>query len=90
MNFYFKITRKDIIMTEQDEEHYKIYQTCRFCEKEILINKVRDQCPLTGSYRGPAHNKFFINVTQKQCNFMQFVFHIFIKYDCHLFFQENG
>ena len=58
MNFYFKNTKKDIIMTQEDEEHYKNNNICWFCEQEILHNtKVRDHCPLTGKYRGPAHEK---------------------------------
>ena len=31
---------------------------CRFCEKEILSDKVRDHCHLNGKYRGPANNKY--------------------------------
>ena len=37
---------------------------CRFCEKIIKFDKVRDLCHLTGKYRGPAHIKCNINVTQ--------------------------
>ena len=28
----------------------------RFCEKEILLDEVRDHCHLTCNYRGSAHN----------------------------------
>ena len=31
--FYFKKTKKDIIMTEEDEEEYRNDNICRFCEK---------------------------------------------------------
>ena len=62
--FYFKNTKKDIIMTEEDEEHYKNINICRFCEKEILSDIVRDHCHLTGKYRGPARSKCNIKVTQ--------------------------
>ena len=86
MAFYFKNTKKDIIMTEEDEEDYKNDNICRFCEKEILSDKVRDHCHLTGKYRGPAHNTCNINVTQKQSNFIPFIFHNFSNYDCHMFF----
>ena len=48
MTFYFKNTKKGIIITEEDEEDYRIYNNCRFCEKEILSDKVRDHCNLTG------------------------------------------
>ena len=56
MNFYFENTKKDIAMSEEDEENYKNNNICYFCEQEILDNtKVKDHCHLTGKYRGPAH-----------------------------------
>ena len=88
MAFYFKNTKKDIIMTQEDEEVYKNNNFCRFCEKEILSDKVRDHCHLTGKYRGPAHNTCNINVKQKDSNFIPFAFHNFSNYDCHMFFKR--
>ena len=50
MNFYFKNTKKDIIMSEEDEKHFRNTNICWFCEKEFLNNpewsleKVRDYC----------------------------------------------
>ena len=49
MNFYFKNTKKDIVMSQEDEENYKNNNICYFCEKEILDTKVRDHCHLTGN-----------------------------------------
>ena len=89
MAFYFKNTKKDIIMTDDDEEEYRNDNVCRFCEKEILSDKVRDHCHLTGKYRGPAHSKCNINVTQKQSNFIPFVFHNYSNYDSHMFFKNS-
>ena len=88
MAFYFKNTKKDIIMTEEAEEHYKYNNICPFCEKIIESDKVRDHCQLTGKYRGPAHNTCNMNVTQKESNFILFVFHNFSNYDCHMFFKR--
>ena len=88
MALYFKKTKKDIIKTDEFEEVFKIVNTCTFCEKEILSDKVRDHCLLTGNYRGPGHSECNINVTQKQTNFIPFKFHNFSKYDCHMFFTE--
>ena len=88
MAFYFKNTNKDIIMTPEDEQDYKNNNICRFCEKIIECDKVRDHCHLTSSYRGPAHNTCNINVTQKQSNFIPFIFHNFSNYDCHMFFKK--
>ena len=88
MAFYFKNTKKNIVMTEDDEEDFESNNICRFCEKEILSDKVRDHCHLTGKYRGPAHNTCNINVKQKDSNFIPFAFHNFSNYDCHMFFKR--
>ena len=88
VTFFFKNTNKDIIMTEKDEEDYRNIKNCRFCEKFIESDKVRDHCHLTGKFGGPAHSKCNINVTQKQSNFIPIIFHNFITYDCHIFFKR--
>ena len=88
MALRFKNTKKDIIMTEKDDEDYRDTNVCRFCEKNFECDKVRDHCHSTRKYRGPAHNKGKINVTQKQSNFIPFLFHNFGSYDCHLFFKK--
>ena len=86
MKFYFKNTKKDIIMTKEDEDDFKNSTICWFCELP-LDTKVRDHCHLTGKYRGAAHEKCNINVRQKNSNFIPFLFHNFSNYDCHLFFK---
>ena len=88
MAFYFKNTKKDIIMTNKDGEDFKNINICQFCKKEILSDKVRDHCHFTVKYRGVAQSKSNINVTQKQSNFIHFVFHNFSNYDCHMFFKK--
>ena len=88
MAFYFKNTKKDIIMKQKNKEDFEINNNCRFCEKEIISEKVRDHCHLTGRYRGPAHNVCNINVKQKDSNFTPFAFHNFSNYDCHMFFKR--
>ena len=88
MAFYFKNTKKDIIMKQEDEDDYRSKNICRFCEKNIESDKVRDHCHLTGKYRGPAHNVCNINVKQKDSNFIPFAFHNFSNYDCHMFFKR--
>ena len=88
MAFYFKNTKKDIIMTQEDEEDYRNNNICRFCEKNIESDKVRDHCHLTGKYRGPVHNTCNINIKQKDSNFIPFAFHNFSIYDCHMLFKR--
>ena len=88
MNFWFKNTKKDIIMTQEDKEDFENNNNCRFCEENIEFEKVRDRCHLTGKYRGPAHNACNINVKQKVSNFIPFAFQNFSNYDCHMFFKR--
>ena len=75
-------------MTEEDEEDYRNNNICRFCEKDIDCDKVRDHCHLTDKNREPAHNICNINVTQDQSDFIPFIFHKFINYVCHMFFRK--
>ena len=63
MAFFFKNTKKDIIMTEEDEEDFENNNICRFCEKNIESDRIRAHCHLTGKYRGPAHIECNIIVT---------------------------
>ena len=49
MAFFFKSTKKDIIMTEKYQEPYRNTNICRFCQKNES-DKVRDHCHLTGKY----------------------------------------
>ena len=39
MAFYFKNTKKDIIMKQKDKEDFENNNICRFCEKEIISDK---------------------------------------------------
>ena len=87
MNFWFKNTNNDIIMTEENKQDFENDNICRYCEKYIEINKVRDQCHLTGNYRGPAHNECNLQVKQKDSNFITISRHNFSNYDCHMFFK---
>ena len=48
--FYSKNTNKDTILSQKDEGDYRSKIICRFCEKEIISDKVRNHCPLTGIY----------------------------------------
>ena len=88
MAFYFKNTNKGIIMTEKNQEDFKNNNICRFCEKNIESDKIKDHCHLTGKYRGPAHSECNINETQEQSSFIPFIFHNFSIYDCHMFFKK--
>ena len=59
-----------------------------FVKKKIECDKVRDHCHLTSKYRGSAHSKCNVNVTQDQSNSIPFIFHSFNNFDCHMFFKK--
>ena len=52
MACYFKNTKKDIIMTVEDEEDFGNNNVCRFCDKNNECGKVRYHCHLTDNHRG--------------------------------------
>ena len=62
-------------MTQEDNKDFENNNICRFFEKEIVSDKVRDHCHLTGKHRGPAHSICNTNVTQQQSNVISFIFH---------------
>ena len=88
MTFPFINTKKDIFMIQEDEKDFNNNNVCRFCEKDRFSDKVRNHGHFTGRYRGPAHSICNVIVTQKQSNFIPFIFHNFSKYDCHMFFNK--
>ena len=75
-------------MTDEDEEDYRNNNICRFFEKNIESDKVRDLGLLTGKYRGPVHGICIINVTQDKSNNVPFIFHKVSIYDCHIIFKQ--
>ena len=88
MVFYFKNFKNDMIITQEDNEKFENNNICRFCEKNIESDKVRDHCHSTGKYRGPAHNICNINVSQQQSIIIAYIFHNFSNYECHRFFKR--
>ena len=87
MTFWFKNTNEDIIMTEENKQDFENDNICRYCEKYIETDKVRDHCHLTGNYRGSAHSDCNLQVKQKDSNFITIGLHNFSNYDCHMFFK---
>ena len=88
MAFYFKKVKKYIIMTERGEEEFKKNDVCRFCAKYSESDKVRNHGHLTAKYRGPAHSKSIIIVTQFKSNIIPFNVPSFSNYDCQMFFKK--
>ena len=75
-------------MTEEVEEQYRNSNICRFCEKNIESDKVRDHCNLISKYRGLAHSICNINLTEKQSIFYTICISNSSDHDFHLFFKD--
>ena len=89
MAFCFENTNKLNVMTQEDEEHYRDNNVCRFCEENIESDKVRDLRHLTGKHTGPAHNKCNNNVTQKQSIFFHLLFTVLVVMIVILFSKKK-
>ena len=89
MAFYFRNTKKDIIMTEDDEEYFKNNNFCRLRENKVSIDKVKDHCHLTGNNKGPAKYTCDKKVNQQQGKAIPFISRNFSNYDCHMFFKRS-
>ena len=88
MAFFFKDTKKDIIMTVENEEYYKNNNLCQFSGREILSDQFRGHCHLTSKYKGLAHNTCNLNVKQKDSKIIPLFFHNSSNYECHMFFMR--
>ena len=60
-----KYFNNNLIMTEKEEYDFQISNVCWICKKLIDDDnvKVRDQCHVTGKFRGAAHWDCNINLT---------------------------
>ena len=70
------------------EKVIEIITIADFVNNEILSDKVRDHCHITGKYRGPAHNTGNINVKQTDSNFKPFASRHLSNYNCLMFFKR--
>ena len=73
---------------EEDEDQYKNYNICCLFEKYSISHKVRDDCHLTGKYRGSAHDKCNINVEQQKSISIPLLFHT-LQDMTHMFSSKN-
>lgn len=52
-------------MSVMDEKEFNENGICHICKEKINSGKVRDNCHITGKYKGPAHAK--CNLDYKLC-----------------------
>ena len=84
----YKHFNKNFIMSEEEEHLFQQSKSCWICKKLIDNDKekVRDQCHVTGTFRGAAHCNCNINLqlTRK----IPVIFQNLRGYDSHLIFCE--
>ena len=76
-----------MIITDAEELEFKKSTMCHICEKELVDDRVRDHCHITGKYIGPAHNACNLNRIQSRINIPIF-FHNGKCYDSHFIINE--
>ena len=74
-------------MTKEDNKDFKKTTKCWICDNDYIDNdiKVKDQCNITGKYRGSAHGECNINLTLNHK--IPVVFYKLENYDSHLILQ---
>ena len=79
---------KSLEMTDEDEESFQRAEECYICKRPYITDDVivRDYCEITGKYRGSAHEKCSLSLTNK----IPVVFHNLKGYDSHFIMQEIG
>ena len=83
-DFYRKPIPMKLDMTRQQE--YYSANKCHICGGELNHDRVRDQCHLTGVYRGAAHNR--CNLQCRKPMILPVIFHNLRGYDAHLFIKQ--
>ena len=79
---------KTLIMSAEEEERFQLTNICWICDKlfDVGDDKVRDNCQMTGKYRGAAHWSSNINVELSKKT--PVIFHNLRVYDSHLIITE--
>ena len=75
-------------MTMHDKWVYDNFTLCHICNEELGKDRVRDDCHLSGKFRGAAYEIF--NLKYKIQKFFPVVFHNLSGYDSHLFTKTLG
>ena len=75
-------------MSAEEEERFQLSNSCWICDKlfDVGDDKVRDNCHITGKYRGVAH--WSCNVDLKLSKKVPVIFHNLRGYDSHLIIKE--
>ena len=87
MKEYFN---KNLIMPAEEEGIFQSSNKCWICNKlfDLVDEKVRDHCHLSGKFRGAAH--FSCNANLKITKKVPVIFHNLRGYDGHLIMKETN
>ena len=79
---------KSLMITAEKEEMFQNACSCNICGKlfDLIDEKVRDHCHITGKFRGAAH--FSCNANFKISKKVPVIFHNLKGYDGHLIMKE--
>ena len=82
-----------LVMTEDDETHFKLMDKCHICNKKYTDKdvRVRDYCHITGKFRGSAHQECNLKLRiQPEDIKVPVIFHNLRGYDSHFIMQQIG
>ena len=79
---------KNLIMSEEEEEQFRLSNTCWICEKLIdnVNEKLRHHCYVNDKFRGAAH--WSCNKNLQLTKSVPVIFHNLRGYDSHLISDE--
>ena len=79
---------KNLVMTVEEKKIFQLSNKGWICDKlfDIVDEKVRDHCHISGKFRGAAH--FGCNANLKISKKVPVIFHNLRRYDSHLIIKE--
>ena len=84
---------KPLVMTEDDERHFKTMDECHICGEKYVEKdvRVRDHCHITGKFRGSAHQECNLKLRIEPENLkIPVISHNLRGYDSHFIMQQIG
>ena len=84
---------KPLVMTEDDEQHFRTMDRCHICGNKYTDKdvRVRDHCHITGKFRGSAHQECNLKLRIKPEDIkIPVIFHNLRGYDSHFIMQQIG
>ena len=87
-NVMKKYFNENLIMSVEEEEKIQLSNKCWICDKlfDLVDEKVRDHCHISGKFRGAAH--FSCNANLKISKKVPVIFHNLRGCDSHLIIKE--